>query len=58
MTDGEQVNTTLRSKYNSCKSHSDEKGYVLDMLCMWLVRSGIANLISLRTLEQDGCVCQ
>ena len=27
------------------------------MFCMWLVRSGIANLLSLPTLEQDGYVC-
>ena len=27
------------------------------MFCVWLVRSGIANLLSLSTLEQDGYVC-
>ena len=58
MTDGEQVNTTLRSKYNSCKSHSDEKGYVLDIFYMWHVWSGIVNLLSLLTLEHDGYMYQ
>ena len=27
------------------------------MFCMWLVHSGIANLLSLPTLERDGYVC-
>ena len=30
---------------------------MLDMFCMWLVCSGIANLLSLPTLERDGYVC-
>ena len=57
MTDIHQVNIALRGKCNGGESHSDEKGCVLDMFCMWLVCSGIANLLSLPTLERDGYVC-
>ncbi len=51
MTDVCQADVALRGKCNGGESHSDEKGCVLDMFCMWLVRSGIANLLSLPTLE-------
>ena len=57
MKDVRQVDVALRGKCNGGESHSDEKGCVLDMFCMWLVRSGIANLLSLPTLERDGYVC-
>ena len=51
MKDVRQVDVALRGKCNGGESHSDEKGCVLDMFCMWLVRSGIANLLSLPTLK-------
>ena len=34
--------------------HSDEKGQLLDMFNVWLVEHGIANLLSIPTLERDG----
>jgi hypothetical protein len=57
MTDVHQIDIALRGKCNGGESHSDEKGCVLDMFCMWLVCSSIANLLSLPTLERDGYVC-
>ena len=57
MTDVRQVDVSLRGKYNGGESHSDEKGCVLDMFCMWLMCSGIANLLSLPTLKREGYVC-
>jgi hypothetical protein len=56
MTNMHQVDIALQGKYNGGESHSNEKGCVLDMFCMWLVHSGIANLRSLPTLEKDGYV--
>ena len=53
-----QVDVALYTKCNGGESHSNKKGCVLDMFCMWLVHSRIANLLSLPTLEQDGYVCQ
>ena len=50
------VSTTLRGKCNGDVSHSDEKGDVLDMFNMWLVQTGIANLLSLPSLKQDGFI--
>jgi hypothetical protein len=57
MTDVHQVDIALQGKCNGGKSHSDEKGCVLNMFCMWLVCNSIVNLLSLPTLEQDGYVC-
>ena len=57
MTDVRQVDVDLQGKCNGGESHSNEKGCVLDMFCIWLVRSSIANLLSLPTLERDGYVC-
>ena len=51
MNDVRQVDVALQEKCNGDEPHSDEKGYLLDMFCMWLVHSGIANLLSLPTLE-------
>ena len=57
MSNIQRVSTTLRGKCNGGVSHSDEKGDVLDMFNMWLVQTGIANLLSLPSLERDGfCV--
>ena len=47
MSDVQQVDIALRGKCSAGEMHSDEKGYVLDMFCMWLVHSGISNLLSL-----------
>ena len=58
MTDVWQVNVALCDKCNGVESYSNEKGYVLDMFCLWIVRSRIANLLSLSILEGDGYVCQ
>ena len=58
MSDVKQVDVTLRGKCNAGESHSDEKGYVLNMFCMWLVCSRITNFLSLPTLERDCYVCQ
>ena len=57
MTDVHQVNIALQGKCNGGESHSNKKGCVLDMFCVWLVCSGIVNLLLLPTLERDGYVC-
>ena len=57
MTDVHQVDIALQGKCNGGEFHSNEKGCVLDMFCMWLVCSSIVNLLSFPTLERDGYVC-
>ena len=58
MTNVRQVDVALRGNCNAGESHSNEKGCVIDMFCMWLVSSGITNLLYLPMLEWDGYVCQ
>ena len=56
MTGIKKVSTSLRGKCNGGVSYSDEKGDVLHLFNTWLVRTGIANLLSLPSLERDGFV--
>ena len=49
-----EVGVTLYGKCNAGEVFSNEKGMLLDMFCMWLVRNGIANLLSIPCLERDG----
>ena len=49
-----QVGVTLHGKCNAGEVFSNKKGMLLDMFCMWLVRNGIANLLSIPYLERDG----
>ena len=49
-----QVGVTLRGMYNAGVIHDDKKCQLLDMFYVWLVEHGIANLLSIPTLEQDG----
>ena len=58
MSDVLQVDVALCSKCNAWETYSNDKGYALDMFCMWLVQGGIANLMSLPTLERDRYVHQ
>ncbi len=46
---------TLCGKCNAGTIFSKEKGMLLDMFSMWLVRNGIANLLSVPCLEREGC---
>ena len=58
MTGVKQVEVALHGKCNGGESHIDEKGCVLDVFCMWLISTGITNLLSLPMLKCDGYVCQ
>ena len=42
----------LRGKCNSGVSHANNKGWYGDLFNMWLVRNGIANLLSVHQLER------
>ncbi len=53
--DVKEVGVTLRGKCNAGAIFSKEKGMLLDMFSMWLVRNDIANLLSIPCLEQEGC---
>ena len=44
---------TFCAKCNSGEVFSNKQGFLLDMFNMWLVKNGIANLLSLRCLERD-----
>ena len=54
LADIKQVEVVLRGHCNAGTSFSDEKGIYLDLFEMWLVKNGIANLLSLPRLERDG----
>jgi len=56
MSNVQRVSTTLRGRCNGGVSYSDEKGDVLDLFNMWLVKMGIANLLSLPSLEREGFI--
>ena len=52
----ERVETILKGECNAGTSHSDEKGYLATragLFHMWLVRNGIANLLSLPECERQ-----
>ena len=53
--DVKEVGVTLRGKCNAGTIFSNEKGILLNMFSMWLVRNGIANLLSVPCLEREGC---
>ncbi len=52
--DVKEVGVTLCGKCNADTIFSKEKGVLLDMFSMWLVRNGIANLLFVPCLEQEG----
>ena len=55
--DVEKVAIRLRGECNAGATHSNEKVWFKDLFYMWLVRNGIASLLSLPHLEEDGfCV--
>ncbi len=43
----------LRGKYNTGKVYFNKKGMLLNMFHMWLVRYGVASLLSIPCLECD-----
>ena len=49
-----KVSTSLRAHCNAGTSHADEKGLLLGVFECWLVRNGIANILSVPQLERDG----
>ena len=49
-----KVTLPLRASCNAGTSRADEKGWYADLFHMWLMRNGIANLLSLPQLERDG----
>ena len=53
-----KVSTTLRAHCNAGVSYADEKGNLLGMFDCWLVRNGIANILSIPQLERDGFVVE
>ncbi len=53
--DVKEAGVTLCGKCNAGTIFSKEKGVLLDMFSMWLVRNGIANLLSVPCLEREGC---
>ena len=55
--DIKQVEVVLSGHCNAGTSFSDEKGVYLDLFKMWLVKNGIANLLSLPRLERDVFFC-
>ena len=52
--DLEEVAIRLRGECNAGRTYSNEKGWFKDLFYMWLVRNGIANLLSLPCLEEGG----
>ncbi len=54
LNDVKENGVTLHGKCNTGTIFSKEKGVLLDMFSMWLVRNGIANLLSVPCLEQEG----
>jgi len=46
--------TTLRTDCNASTNYATKKGWHRDLLDLWLVCNGIANLLSLTQLEVDG----
>jgi hypothetical protein len=46
--------TTLRADCNAGTNFATKKGWYRDLFDLWLVRNGIANLLSLPQLEADG----
>ncbi len=52
--DMHKVGLTICVKCNTRKVFSNEQGFLLDMFNMWLVKNGIANLLSLKCREHDG----
>jgi len=52
--DIKKSDVTLRGHCNAGTSFADEKGRYLDLFELWLVRHGIANLLSIPRLEKDG----
>ena len=48
------MSTVLRGSCNAGTTFSNDKGWYKDLFCMWLVRKGIANLLSLPQLEYEG----
>ena len=52
--DVRKVGVTLHAKCNAGEVFSNEQGVLLDMFNMWLVKNGIANLLSVNCLERDG----
>jgi hypothetical protein len=45
---------TLRANYNTGTNFATKKGWYSNLFDLWLVRNGIANLLSLPQLEADG----
>ncbi len=45
---------TLCGKCNVSEVFSNKKGILLGMICMWIIRNGITNLLSILNLERDG----
>jgi hypothetical protein len=54
--DVRKVSTTLKAHCNAGTTHSDEKGMLLGLFDMWIVRDGIANILSVPQLVRDGFV--
>ena len=52
--DVKKFSTILRGSCNVGTTFSDEKGWYKGLFHMWLVRNGIANLLSLPQLESEG----
>ena len=46
----------MRGKCNGGVSHSGEKGDLLNLFNVWLMKTGIANLPPLPSLERDGFI--
>ncbi len=55
LVDVKEVGVTLRGKCNGGTVFSTEKGILLDMFSMWLVKNGIVNFLSVLCLEREGC---
>ena len=49
-----KVSTKLRAHCNAGTTYSDEQGRLLGLFDVWLVRNGIANILSVPQLERDG----
>ena len=52
--DIKQVEVVRRGYCNAGTSYSDEKGVYLDLFEMWLVKNGIANLLSFLSWQGMG----
>ena len=48
-----KVGVTLCDMWNTGEVYGNEKGVLLDLFNMWLMRQGIANLLSNNVLERD-----